>query len=168
MSPFIELTKTMSWTKFNDLKSFTKTDIQGISPELVERIRNPEIHAGKGACPLLVLGTFGDQRTAVGTLRHADNVITVTGIECDFDDDEGGYLSIEAASDTLRIFGIRAVLRTTASHTLEKPRWRIFLPLLRPHVPGARHGLVARVNGLLGGVLAIESSPCHSPTITAR
>jgi hypothetical protein len=143
-------TAKLRWTSFSDLRGLTKTDNQNTWADLVAMIKNPDPHACKAACPLLVLATFGDKRTATGCLRHADNVITVTGIEGDYD---GMKMSIDEASETLRAFGIRAVLYSSASHSPALPKWRILLPLSRPHAPDARHALVARVNGLLGAYL---------------
>ena len=154
MTPIIELTEPVRYTTFKNLKGITKTDMQSTWPEIVSMLRNPDVHASKESCPLLVMATFGDKPTASGCTRHAGNVLTVTGIETDHD---AGQMSIDEASDTLRMFGIRAVLYSSASHRPDHPRWRILLPLSHPHAPDARHGLVARVNGLLGGVLAVES-----------
>ena len=138
------------WTSFSDLRGLTKTDNQDSWAEFVPMVKAPKTYANKAACPLLVLATFGTKPTASGCLRHADNVLSVTGIEVDYD---GMKISIDEASETLRAFGIRAVLYTSASHTPDLPKWRILLPLSRPHAPGERHALIARVNGLLGGVI---------------
>ena len=128
--------------------------MQSTWPELVVIIRNPETHEKKKTCPMLVMGTFGDERTEADCLRHDKNFLTLTGLTCDYDDMQ---LPMAEARDTLSLWGIRAVFYTSASHTPERPRWRILMPLSRPQAPDTRHDLVARVNGLLGGVLAVES-----------
>ena len=154
MNLIIEEINTLSWTKFPSVLASSKVDMQSTWAELVAMIRNPEPHARKKLCPLLVMGTFGDKRTEAGCLRHDKNRLTVTGIECDYDDEQ---MPMAEARDELSLWGVKAVFYTSASHTPDTPRWRILLPLSRPHALDERDGFVARVNGLLGGVLAKES-----------
>lgn len=142
------------YTTFENTAALTKTDISGSFGELVTMIKNPKTYPKKTSCPWIKLATFGDDARQSGCLRHDANVMTVTGIEGDYD---AGLMSIEYARDTLSMFDVRGVLYTSASHTPEKPRWRVLLPLSRPHKPTERHKLVARLNGLLGGSLAPES-----------
>ena len=108
----------------------------------------------KAALPLIKLATFGGQRTTRGSLRSNANVERVTGVEADYD---AGQLGIEGAGALLRAAGIAAVLYTSPSHMPDFPRWRVLCPLARPHAPEDRAELVARLNGALGGVLAVES-----------
>jgi putative DNA primase/helicase len=142
------------YTTFENSSALTKKEVTGSWADLVDLIKNPRKYPKKEACPWIKLATFGDISRPSGCLRHDKNVLTVTGIEGDYD---GEVVSIEYARDTLVMFGVRAVLYTSASHTPNKPRWRVLLPLSHPHSPGERHALVARLNGLLGGVLATES-----------
>ena len=147
-------TPIFRYSEFSDLKALIKYDRQGTWADFVAMIEAPKTYPTKQACPLLVLATFGDQPTASGCLRHADNIETIRGLACDHD---AGTLSIKSANETLQLFGIRAVLHTTASSTPDKPRWHAFFPLSRPHAPHERRALIACVNDLLGGVLAPES-----------
>jgi putative DNA primase/helicase len=108
----------------------------------------------KGDCPLIKLATFGDQRTRHGSLRSNENLIDVYGVEGDYD---AGIVPMEDAAALLRAAGVEAVICTTASHTAERPRWRVFLPLSRACTPADRRHFTGVLNRLLGGVLASES-----------
>jgi hypothetical protein len=142
------------YTTFDNFSALEKIEATGSWGDFVNLIKNPKNYPAKAACPWIKLATFGNGSRHSGCLRHDANVVAVTGIEGDYD---GEKLSIRDARDTLNVCGVRAVLYTSASHTTDKPRWRVLLPLSRPHSPGERHALVARLNGLLGGVLAPES-----------
>ena len=111
----------------------------------------PRIERG---VPLVQAARFGDHRTDKGALRHDANVLAITGIEGDYD---GGEMPLELAAEKVQMAGIRAVFYTSPSHTPERPRWRVVAPLSREHPPEARAPFVARMNGVLGGVLANES-----------
>lgn len=142
------------YTVFPDVKAQSGNQKKCTWGEFVTTIRTPKEHSKKSDCPLIVMGTFGNTLSTKGSLRHAENLLTVTGIDCDYD---GEKVSIETARETLMVWGIRAVLYTTASHTPAHPRWRVILPLSRPHQPQDRTRLVDRVDGLFGGILAKES-----------
>jgi hypothetical protein len=105
--------------------------------------------ATKEKLPLLKMGRYvGNSRAAGSPLE------TICGVEGDFD---AGTMSPEQAARALSLAGVRCVVATTPSHTPTAPRWRVFAPTSAPLVPGARHGLVKRINGVLGGALAVES-----------
>lgn len=108
----------------------------------------------KSGLPLLKLATFGDQRRDSGSLRHDGNLLSVSGIEGDYD---AGQVPPEDAADRLRKAGVAALIYTTPSHTADAPRWRVLCPLAGPVLPAERDNLCARVNGALGGILAGES-----------
>lgn len=108
----------------------------------------------KGKLPMVKLGTFGDVITAQGSYRHSGNMLSVTGIEGDYD---GESLNMAEGAERLREAGLAALLYTSASHTPERPRWRVLCPLAQPVSPDERRALVAALNGALGGVLASES-----------
>lgn len=137
------------YTVFSNLRATDKVERSVQWGELVATIKAPAIFSDKAACPLLSLARYGDKRSATGCLRNAENVTAVHGIECDYD---GEVMPIQEAADTLNVWGIRAVLYTSASHTPLNPRWRILLPLSRPQPPELRAVFVARLNALLGGV----------------
>jgi P4 family phage/plasmid primase-like protien len=110
----------------------------------------------KSSCPLVKLATFGEQRTAKGSLRHNANVTAVYGLEGDYD---AGTIPPEQAQQVLQLCGVAGAIVTTPSHGLPEKgnRWRVFVPLSEPVEPERRHPLVAKLNGLLGGVLTVES-----------
>ena len=104
--------------------------------------------------PLLKLAIFGDQRTNKGSLRHDGNVQSITGIEGDLD---GGQQSFDRALAHLREANVMALAYTSPSHKNTAPRLRVLCPTSRHLPPAKRARLVARLNGVLGGVLASES-----------
>ncbi|WP_298097067.1 hypothetical protein, partial [Brevundimonas sp.] len=108
----------------------------------------------KAALPWLKLATFGDMPTTKGTLRHNANLLSVDGIEGDYD---AGTVSLDEACSRLAAAGLAALVYTTPSHTPAAPRWRVLCPLASSADPDARDDLCARVNGALGGILAPES-----------
>lgn len=108
----------------------------------------------KSDLPWLKLARFGDQRSRKGSLRNNVNVIAISGVEGDYD---GGYMDPATAVAALDAYGVQALVYTSPSHEPNAPRWRVLCPTSRPLPPAERAGLVARLNGVLGGVLARES-----------
>jgi hypothetical protein len=108
----------------------------------------------KADLPLIKLGTFGDERTKKGSLRHDVNVESITGIEVDYDDEA---VPFDQAINVLRQSRLNGLGYTSPSNTADTPRWRLILPTSRPLLPEDRYKLVARVNGILGDILATES-----------
>ncbi|MFL5255854.1 MAG: hypothetical protein ACJ8AI_23740, partial [Rhodopila sp.] len=53
--------------------------------------------------------------------------------------------------------GVAGMLYTSPSHSEDAPRWRILCPVSADRAPDRREPLLARLNGVLGGVLAPES-----------
>ena len=140
------------------------TAARSMSMEELERViqRGPTVdsEAGKTTLPLLKLARFGEQVTAKGSFRSDENVVQVFGVEGDYD---GEQVSIEAAAEMLKLFGVEALLHTSARHRPDAPRWRVFCPLSVP-LEGdtaqlkAQHGYwTDRLNGALGGILSPES-----------
>jgi len=121
---------------------------------LVYNIKHPQQYPNKASLPLIKLATFGDMRSPKGSYRFDANVIEVHGLEGDYD---GGELSLSAAALLLELAGVKAVLYTSPSHTVDKPRWRVLCELSRPYAPSERRALMGRLNGVLGGVLSPES-----------
>ncbi len=122
--------------------------------ELAEMLSDPTEHDSKSSCPLIKLGVFGNKHTAKGSLRSNDNLIEIFGIECDYD---GGLVTIAEAARKLDAACVEAFLYTTPSHTPEKPRWRVFVPLSKGYPPSERPRFVALINSILDGILAPES-----------
>ena len=110
--------------------------------------------AAKDDCPLFSAFTFGDQRTAKGSLRSTKNALHAWAVVAEHD---AGTIAPELARDKLAAFGVAATLYTTASHTREAPRWRIVAPTGRELDKAEYPQMVARINGLFGGAIARES-----------
>jgi hypothetical protein len=108
----------------------------------------------KFSLPWIKLGTFGTQRSAKNCLRTNANMLTATGCEGDYDDER---ISFDAAANLLFAHGVGGILYTSPSHTPTAPRWRFLAPFSKPLAPTERRRMVARVNGVLGGVLSHES-----------
>jgi putative DNA primase/helicase len=102
----------------------------------------------------LKFARFGDKRTLKGSLRTDTNMLAVSGVEGDYD---GKQMPFEDAVATISRVGVRAILYTSPSHTKAAPKWRVICPTSTELDPTQRDKLLARVNGMLGGVLAGES-----------
>lgn len=127
---------------------------RGTWDDIITRLSDPKVYPTKPACPLIKLATFGDKTNARGALRHDGNVQGIYGIEGDYD---GEQVMVAEAAARLRAAGVEAVIYTSASHTPEKPRWRVLAPLSCVHLPSQRRDLVSLLNGALGGILNGES-----------
>jgi hypothetical protein len=109
----------------------------------------------KNKLPLLKLARFGAKREpGSGSLRTDENVLSVSGVEGDYD---GGEMPAADASARLDRINIAHLIYTTGNHTLLKPRWRVLAPFSQELPPGERDRMVDRLNGALGGVLSPES-----------
>jgi hypothetical protein len=124
--------------------------------DLAERIANPRAYPTKAACPLLKLATFGEHRNVngAGSLRNDENVLEVFGAEGDYD---GEQVTLVEAAAKCEAAGVRALFYTSPRHRPEAPRWRVLAPFSKAQAPERRAALLARLNGLLGGILAGES-----------
>jgi hypothetical protein len=110
--------------------------------------------ATKFKLPWLKLAKFGNKRSDKNCLRHDENVLAITGVELDYD------ASVMPFSEAVKIAEkahLRALLYTTANYKEEAPKWRVLLPTSCDLEPKERKNLVARVNGLFGGIFANES-----------
>jgi AAA domain/Primase C terminal 2 (PriCT-2) len=110
--------------------------------------------ATKADLPWLKLAAFGDKRSKNNSFRHDANVVSISGIELDYD---LGEVSFDAASNKLKEARLTAILYTSPSYTVPKPKWRVLLPTSQDLPPTERTKLAARVNGLFGGTFAGES-----------
>jgi putative DNA primase/helicase len=109
----------------------------------------------KDDCKLIKLARFGDLRTDKHCLRHNANVLEVTGIEGDYDNEE---MTPEQAVELLEAHHLKAAIAPTFTATSESPRWRVLTPLGTPASPAERLRYIEVLNGMLGGVLASESA----------
>ena len=116
----------------------------------IEAARAPS----KAQLEWLKLATFNDQRSPKGSLRHNANIARVTGIEIDCDDNETQPME---AVRRLQAAGVAALVYTSPSHSLFKPRWRVLAPLAAPVGMDQRKRLAGVLNAILDGVAARES-----------
>ena len=144
----------MLWTQFADRYAAAAAQHNQTWSQLIETLRHAGPYPSKTSCPWIKLATFGELRTDDGCLRHDRNLVEIHGIEGDYDQ---GEVSPAQAIALLEQAQIRACVYTSPSHTAEKPRWRVLAPLSHSVSPLHRERLLARVNGVLGGVLAGES-----------
>lgn len=143
-----------AWSEFASAAADAVRRRSGTWPDLIERISSASGYPEKAACPWIKLAEFGDVKTDKGSLRHNANVRQINGIEGDYD---GGEIQPGEAIEMLERAGVRAMVYTSPSHTPERPRWRVVAPCSRPLPANDRTRLVARINGVLGGLLAGES-----------
>ncbi len=143
-------------TIFKNVKP-TPTDTEQVERSwdaVCDRLTNPHEFESKKSSQLLKLASFGDKLSAKGCTRADDNMLEVFGIEGDYD---GEIVTIAQAQAMLECANIEAFIYSSPSHSTEKPRWRVLAPLSKPCAPADRATYVARLNGALGGILAVES-----------
>lgn len=141
-------------THFADHGARFKTEKQYSLQSLAETIEAESAEA-KTLLPWLKLGHFGMLATDKGkSLRHDANVLSITGCEGDYDAEK---VPFEDAVMMLREHNIACLVHTSPSHKPGAPRWRVLCPTSRELAPQERYRLVARLNGVLGGVLGPES-----------
>ena len=143
------LDQPIAVTRFPTIGAGRKTERQISLRQLADEIEAARADSKEGL-PWFKLARFGDQRTGKGSLRNNANVLAVTGIEADYD---AGEMSLAEAERRLRDANIAAILYTTAKHTEEAPRWRVFAPFSAAHQPDARTRFMERLNGILDGTL---------------
>jgi hypothetical protein len=108
----------------------------------------------KAGLPQIKLALFGDHRSPNGSYRHNPNLEWITGIEADYDEEE---ISFESAVGIAKEAGLEALFYSSPSYTRERPRWRMLCPFSEALPPGERDRMMARANGLFGGIFADES-----------
>lgn len=141
--------KPIAVTRFPTMGARRKGERQISIRQLAAEIE-AQSAGSKDGLPWFKLATFGERRTEKGSLRNNANVLSVTGIEADYD---AGEMSIAEAEQRLREANIAALVYTTPSHTDAAPRWRVFAPFDQAREPGERTRFMERLNGVLGGTL---------------
>jgi AAA domain-containing protein len=112
-------------------------------------------HAEKKAdLPWLKPARFGDARTDKGSLRHNANVKSLYGIAGDYD---GEQMDFDEACEIVKKANVLALLYTSPSHREDAPRWRVIFLFSTELDPAQHHRMMARGNGILGGILSAES-----------
>ena len=162
-SPHVGADTPVTLTFFPDFAAATKSEERLVMRSLADRIRATTA-ARKAALPWLKMGRFGDTKTLLvqqpngkwtgGSLRHNANLLTISGLEGDYDGEE---MSFDAARAILIKAGVLAILYTSPSHTEDLPRWRVLAPLSAEYPPERRDQFMGRLNGLVGGVFSRES-----------
>lgn len=140
------LARPLAGTAFASVHDTQGREITRSLAEIAARLFKPEA-ADRLDLPLFKLGRYASG-------RHGGSLRSIEGVELDYD--KGG-MTMDDARQRLEAAGLAAVLYTTGRHTPDKPRWRVLCPTSRTLSPEDRARLVARVNGVLGGVLAPES-----------
>ena len=124
--------------------------------------------SSKEEMPWIKLARFSgapnpDSKSQRPAARYNAGVEALTGVEGDYDAKpkaDGPLMTIEEAAELLRSAGIEALLYETPGATPQKPHWRVLCPTSREYrtdLEATRARFLARVNGVLGGVLAGES-----------
>jgi hypothetical protein len=114
--------------------------------DTVEATLSPD----KASAPFFKLARFGELKSAKDSLRHDANVISIDGIEGDYDQEQ---IPITQGAEMLKAAGIAALLFESPSSSPVRPRWRVACPCSTSLDPSERACLVARLNGVLGGTL---------------
>lgn len=143
----------MRVTLFRDTKALSKRERELTFTELAELILATEAPK-KHDLPLVKLGTFGDEPTDRGCLRHDENLREVCGVECDYDYER---VPFDTAVAQARAVGALGILYTSPSHTPEKPRWRALFPFSTSMSPSRRGQYADRANAIFDGVLSRET-----------
>jgi AAA domain len=149
----------MNVTFFKDRSAFT-LERRAMTLEELRGLVLKTTAETKKKTPLLKLAVFGDERTKKKCLRSNKNTIAISGAEGDCDTETMAFGDAVARMKDARI---TALVYTSPSHTPEKPRWRVLVPTSKELPKTDRVKLVARLNGILGGVLAGESFTLSQP-----
>ena len=140
------LTRELTITSFDSILGDRYDQETLAMHELARKIEQTNARSKK-RLPLVKLGVFDGPRCDA-------NLIEITGIEGDYD---GGAMGLRQAERRLRDARVTALIHSSPSHDPAAPRWRVLCPISRPLAPERRHKLVARLNGVLGGVLDSSS-----------
>ncbi len=116
--------------------------------EFCKWLESHKISENKELLPLIKVATFKNNH------RKDANVEEIYAIEGDYD---AGEMQPSEAADLLQAYGIAALIYTTSRHIHDAPRWRVVCPLSHPITPEQHADYVAKLNGVLVGVLGVES-----------
>lgn len=149
------LSSQFPFTLFPDTKARTKRGKRADLIALAKRVQRT-VAAEKNALPLVSLCRYGDLKSENGSLRHRENLREVHGLEADYD---AGEMPPAEAARRFAEARIAVLIHTSPSHGQpgKGHRWRVLCPFSGPLHPEERERHVARLNGVLGGVLASES-----------
>lgn len=133
-------------TFFADQKAFAKFPHAYTLAEIADAIRMKSA-PDKKQLPWIKMATFGDRASLKGCLRTDKNIVSITGVEADYD---GGPLSFADIVAKVRAAKITALIYTTPSDSPEKHSWRIICPLSVAVAPSERTAMMDRLHGLIG------------------
>ena len=154
----VECRSPVYFTSFNDRLALVKYDCTAKDIDDLAGLIRRTTARSKIDLPWIKLARFNgipNPKAAnpdYPSLRYNAGVVEIYGIEGDYD---GGKLPMAIAS--ARLADIECLVYSTPSSAPEAPRWRVLAPTSKPYPPASRAAFLARVNGLLGGVLADES-----------
>jgi hypothetical protein len=138
--PTLDPSTTIRVTFFPDEKAYS-FKAKDLTLEELRTLILETTAAKKGDLPLLKMATFGDQRTKKKCLRSNANVESMSGVEVEYDE---GITAFEDAVAILKTNKLHALIYTSPSYKVEKPKWRILLPTsvaLPPGNDARRHSL---------------------------
>ena len=133
-------------TFFTDYAATTNRREAFTLEELAARIADASAPT-KEQLPWLKLATFGDVRSRHGSLRHDANMLSITGVEADYDAEK---LSFDDAVAVIEKEPLEALIYTSSRHMREGhgSRWRILCPFSQDYPPPQREHFLNRLAGL--------------------
>ena len=135
-----------SMTIFPSKAATSKEQIRTTVKELAARIERTSART-KTKLPWLKLATFGDLKSINQSFRTNKNVLSVSGIELDYD---GKKMTVGLAAETMKKADICSLIYTSASHTPEAPKWRLLAPFSTDRPPGDRLKNLTKIAHLFG------------------
>jgi hypothetical protein len=139
-------------TFFLDSAAKTKREENLTLEELADLIRTTTAPA-REALPWLKPARFGavpNPKTGSGSLRWDGNLLDFNAVVGDYDGEE---LGVDWACRQLTKHHLHALVYTTPSFTIDKPRWRVICPVSENLPPDKHYQLVSWLNGLFDGKL---------------
>ena len=128
---------------------------QAESNDKDQRARAKAQKSGRAWCP----ATFGTCANEKGSLRHDGNVVAMYAGVADIDNKIDEPLTVPEIER--RLNGHAFALHTSYSHTPEKPRYRVIIPLAHPMPPADMPRLFAYFKSLFGSAL---DEACKNPS----
>lgn len=142
------MSEAITVTFFND--RFAKTKSEETLPVFMLGARIYAASAPeKSALPWLKCARFGDVRSDKNSLRHDGNVLTISGVEGDYD---GGKASFDAAVKCLRDAGVSGIVYTSPSYSPAFPKWRVLCSFSCELPPIERDRMMGRLAGLFAAI----------------
>jgi hypothetical protein len=166
-SPAASLTpvdREITVTMFPSLAAKSKRERKPPMSEFERMVVEAPSYSSKAAMPLIKLATFGEQRTAKGSLRSNPNMPEIDGVEGDYDGKrrpDGSCITIDEAAALCKQAGIAAMFASTPSSTPEVPKWRVFTFTSRTLPAGGRDALAEKLGALFGGLLDVGASSAN-------